>query len=724
MRQGLVQKLLLLMLAVFSTVASAEVFVGEEIEVELVSESANVVPGETLWTAVRLKPTEGWHTYSKWPGDSGDATMIHEWQLPEGATAGDIHWPVPSWLPFPGTDLVTFSYKEEVLLMVPIQVPADLSGEQFNATAHVEWQGCDLICLIGDAEISLTLPVDRDGELQPDPRWADAFAETRELLPVEDHKLDSMFAIAGDRVSFSVSSNEREFDDVEEAWFFPEQRRILSPGPLRDVTVYPGLVQITHGQPRRMLTDLTEIAGMLAVQRSNGDIDGFVVNATESTPEGLAALATVAAEQSMNNSGPGAAAGDQNLLLILAFALAGGVILNLMPCVFPVLSLKVVNLTSKAGASSGTHRMHGVVYAAGIIVSFMILATILLALRAGGQAVGWAFQLQSPWFVGALALLFFVIGLNLSGVFEFGTRLMGLGSNLGTGNGYRSSFLTGVLATVVASPCTAPFMGAALGFALSQSWIVAMLVFGFLGLGMALPFLILTFVPGLMKRMPKPGPWMETFKQFMAFPMYAAALWLLWVLGLQVGVDGMTAVASAGLMVALAVWLLQKSAGHSGAKTLVGRVAGVVLIIGGLSFLWTPMLVPGNGAGGDTGIDMTGEDYMAEFEPFASARIDELRAQGKPVLLNMTAAWCITCLANERTTLSTQRVQQALVDNGVTYMKGDWTNQDPEITKVLDAFNRPSVPLYILYPGDPALEPVILPQLLTPSIVIDAVASL
>ena len=217
---------------------------------------------------------------------------------------------------------------------------------------------------------------------------------------------------------------------------------------------------------------------------------------------------------------------------------------------------------------------------------------------------------------------------------------------------------------------------------------------------------------------------METFKQFMAFPMYAAALWLLWVLGLQVGVDGMTAVASAGLMVALAVWLLQKSAGHSGAKTLVGRVAGVVLIIGGLSFLWTPMLVPGNGAGGDTGIDMTGEDYMAEFEPFASARIDELRAQGKPVLLNMTAAWCITCLANERTTLSTQRVQQALVDNGVTYMKGDWTNQDPEITKVLDAFNRPSVPLYILYPGDPALEPVILPQLLTPSIVIDAVASL
>ncbi len=402
----------------------------------------------------------------------------------------------------------------------------------------------------------------------------------------------------------------------------------------------------------------------------------------------------------------------------------GGVILNLMPCVFPVLSLKVVNLTSKAGASAGTHQMHGVVYAAGIIVSFMILATILLALRAGGQAVGWAFQLQSPWFVGALSLLFFVIGLNLSGVFEFGTRLMGLGSNLGTGNGYRSSFLTGVLATVVASPCTAPFMGAALGFALSQSWVVAMLVFGFLGLGMALPFLILTFVPGLMKRMPKPGPWMETFKQFMAFPMYAAALWLLWVLGLQVGVDGMTAVASAGLMVALAVWLLQKSAGHSGAKTLVGRVAGVALIIGGLSFLWTPMLVPGNGAGGDTGIDMTGDDYMAEFEPFASARIDELRAQGKPVLLNMTAAWCITCLANERTTLGTERVQQALVDNGVTYMKGDWTNQDPEITKVLDAFNRPSVPLYILYPGDPALEPVILPQLLTPSIVIDAVASL
>ncbi|ALO45910.1 protein-disulfide reductase DsbD family protein [Pseudohongiella spirulinae] len=706
-----------LFLVLLSLTARAEVYYGDEIEVELIAETTNAVPGETLWTAIRLTPTEGWHTYSKWPGDSGDATMIHEWRLPQGATAGEIQWPVPTWLPFPGTDLVTFSYKEEVLLMVPIEVPADFRGDTFDMTAHVEWQVCDLICLIEDAEISLSVPA-TGGTLEPNPQWADAFAATRDTWPTDDHTLDGLFAIAGDRISFSVSSNDREFADVEQAWFFPERRRVLSPGPLRDVTLYPGLIQITHGQARRQLTDLTEIAGLLAVERRNGEFDGFVINATAATPEGLAALATVAAEQSSSNTGSGASDAP-GLLMIMVFALAGGLILNLMPCVFPVLSLKVLNLTSKSGSSVAQYRIHGIAYTLGIVLSFMLLASILLALRAGGEAVGWAFQLQSPWFVAALVFLFFVIGLSLSGIYEFGTSFMGVGSNLTTGNGYRASFFTGVLATVVASPCTAPFMGAALGFALSQSWAVAMIVFAFLGLGMALPFLILSFSPALMRHMPKPGPWMETFKEFMAFPMYAAALWLLWVLGTQVGVNGMVAVASGALAMALALWLLQKSNGRSVALQWAGRLTSLALIIAALSVLRTPLLLPSGG-----GVDMTGEAYSAEFEPFSSARVEELRANGQPVLVNMTAAWCITCLANEQTTLSTRRVQQAMVDYGITYMKGDWTNQDPEITRVLDAFNRPSVPLYILYPGNTSDEPIILPQLLTPGIVIDALASL
>lgn len=709
----------LMALAVSMRMAVADVFYGEEIEVELVAESSNVVPGETLWTAIRLKPSEGWHTYSIWPGDSGDATVIHDWQLPAGATAGEIHWPVPGWLPFPGTDLVTFSYKQEVLLMVPIDVPANLTGDVFNASAHVEWQVCELICLIGDAVVDLSLPIER-GALQPS-QWAAAFAETREKLPREVHNLDALFAVGEEDISFSVTSNDQVFAEATDAWFFPEQRRVLRPGPQRDVTLYPGLVQITHGQPRRMLTDMSEVRGLLAFQDQQGELHGYIVAADVATQDGLRALAAVAAEHSgvRPGSGGGADAGSQNLLAVLAFALVGGLILNLMPCVFPVLSLKALSLTAKGDAEPRVHRLHGLAYTAGVVAAFLVLASMLLALRAGGEAVGWAFQLQSPWFVAMLVMLFFVMGLSLSGVYEFGTGFMGMGSSLTSGSGYRSSFFTGVLATVVASPCTAPFMGAALGFALSQSWLVAMLVFAFLGLGMAMPFLALSFSPALMKFMPKPGAWMETFKELMAFPMYAAGLWLLWVLGVQVGVNGMVAVAFGALALALALWLLQKGRHAGQTWQRVSTVMSVALVIVALSVLRTPLLEARSG-----GVAMGDDEYLAEFEPFATGRVEQLRNEGKPVLVNMTAAWCITCLANEQTTLSTRRVQQAMVDYGITYMKGDWTNQDPEISRVLDEFDRPSVPLYILYPGNPGTDPIILPQLLTPAIVIDAFDSL
>lgn len=698
--------------------AQADVFYGEEIEVELVSESLNVVPGQTLWTAIRLDPSEGWHTYSKWPGDSGDATMIHEWTLPDGAVAGDIHWPTPEWLVFQGTDLVTFSYKSEVLLLVPIEVPANFDAERFTASAHVEWQVCDQICLIGDTTVSLELPVE-SGTSRANPAWSDAIAQTRESLPITDHALDALFAVAGDRISFSFTSNEQIFAGATEAWFYPEQRRILDPGPLRDVTLYPGVVQITHGQPRRMLTDLSTVAGLLAVQTSDGSVKSYVVNAQVADVQGIAAIAAVAAEQQGGQFADGSP-GNQSLLVILLSALAGGLILNLMPCVFPVLSIKAMSLTSKIGASPAEYKTHGLAYTAGVVVAFLILATVLLALRAGGEAVGWAFQLQSPWFVSVLVFIFFVMGLSLSGVYEFGTRLMGVGGGLTQSGGYSSSFFTGVLATVVASPCTAPFMGVALGFALSQSWVVAMLVFAFLGLGMALPFLLLTFSPALIKHMPRPGPWMVTFKEFMAFPLYAAALWLLWVLGMQTGVNGMIAVASAALLLALALWLLQKATLSTTNWRLFNRIVSVVLVLTALSVLQMPFLdTRSAGFAGNSD-----EETSTEYEVFSALRVEELRAAGTPVLVNMTAAWCITCLANEQTTLSTTRVQNAMQEYGITYMKGDWTNQDPEISRVLDEFNRPSVPLYILYPADPQAAPKILPQLLTPAIVIEAFASL
>lgn len=725
MRQRWIRWFLIMWSIGLVAAAQAEVYVGEEIEVEFVAETENVVPGQTLWTAVRLDPSEHWHTYSKWPGDSGEPTFVTDWELPEGAVPGEIHWPVPEWLPFPGSDLVTFSYEREVFLMIPIEIPEDIQGDQFNARAHVYYQVCEMICIIDDTDISLQLPIERNAEPRPDPKWANALAEERGNWPVQVDSIDAMFAIAGDRVSFSFASNDELFDHSDNAWFFPEERRILKPGPLRDVTLFPGLIQITHGQPRRMLTDAQEVAGLLAVENEDGSVTGYEVNADVATPDGLAAMAAVAAEQ--GGSG-GLRAGNSDagpsLLFILGGALLGGLILNLMPCVFPVLSLKALSLTSKSGKEAGTVRLHGLLYAAGVIVAFLVLATVLLGLRAGGEAVGWAFQLQSPWFVALLVFLFFVMGLSLSGVYEFGGGLMGLGSGLTQSKGYKSSFFTGVLATVVASPCTAPFMGAALGFALAQPWLIAMLVFVALGLGMALPFLILSFSPALMRFMPKPGAWMETFKEFMAFPMYATALWLLWVLGIQVGINGMIAVAAAALLLALALWVLQKGQHAKVSARRMGYAFSLVMAVIALSVLRMPMLDAQSGIGQAANPAASQSGEAAEFEPFSMARLEELRNEGQPVLVNMTAAWCITCLANEQTTLGTTQVKNAMAEYGITYLKGDWTNQDPEITQMLDMYNRPSVPLYLLYSGDPSAEPRILPQLLTPSIVIDAFASI
>lgn len=697
----------------------AEVLKGEEIEVELVSASANAVAGATLTLAVRLDPTEHWHTYSRWQGDSGDATALLDWELPAGAVPGELQFPTPTWLPFPGSDLVTFAYEQEVFLPVTVTVPEDFSGDSFAASVFVQWQVCDEICILGEGRVGIQLPV-TGLSLEADPKWEQAFTKTFASLPIaqDDHDIRSLFAIGGERISLSFQSEATVFEGAKDVWFFPESKRILKPAPLRDVTISPGMVQITHAQARRFRAEGDRIEGVLAVEDANGNTHSYLISAVPASAANLSSITPFAASGSAGSDG----SGGPGLLSVIFFALAGGLILNLMPCVFPVLSLKVLSLAAKREYAASVQRLHGIAYTGGIVVTFMLLASILIALRAGGEAVGWAFQLQSPWFVALLIYLFFSFGLSLSGVFEFGTSFMGIGNNLASKSGYKGSFFTGVLATIVASPCTAPFMGAALGFALSQSWLVAMVVFFFLGLGMALPFLVLTFSPALLRYMPKPGAWMNTFKEFMAFPMYATVLWLLWVLGNQVGVNGMAIVVGACILLAFGLWLLQK-------RTVVGpfwrnanSVMSVIAIVAAFYALQSPMLEARQATHSYAGND--DDEYFNEnYEAFSAARLQELRAAGTPVFINMTAAWCITCLANEQTTLSSERVIQAMADQGITYLKGDWTNQDPEISAVLDAFNRPSVPLYVLYPGA-GKEPVILPQILTPSIVVDTFNSI
>ncbi|MCB1671200.1 MAG: hypothetical protein KDI29_08770, partial [Pseudomonadales bacterium] len=616
----------------------------DRVAVELVSESSVLVPGQDQWLAVRLQADAGWHTYWKMAGDSGEATETVDWEAPQGTLIGAIQWPAPYWLPFPGSNLVNYGYEGEVILPFQVRLPETLpetgDDRQVTLSTTVKWYVCEMICIPGEQRLDLTLPVGEVAEL--DVAGEALISEALSQLPERDHDIEFLIAAAGDRVSLGFRSPQPRFGDVSDAWFFPDQRRVIANGPLREVSVQPTLLQITHEQPRRMLDDLSEVFGTLVVQDQDGNHRAydFVNPAADAGQFSVAPQAAPGSgADTGTGSGSGTPAGLLSLLGFMAAALAGGLILNLMPCVFPVLSLKALTLAGNVGAPASRQRKDGLVYTGGVLVSFLLLASVLIALRAGGELVGWGFQLQEPWFNALIIYLFFIMGLSLSGVFEFGTRLMSAGSGLAEhSHGYRRSFFTGVLAVVVATPCTAPFMGPALGFALTQPWLVAMLVFAALGLGMALPILVLSYLPGLARFMPKPGSWMETFKEFMAFPLYLTALYFLWVLGTQVGVTGMALVLVSCILLTFALWLIRKARSASlfwryGTRGLATACLLIALLVLQSPFLQT-LQQPA------VALEGSGDEAAAlGFEPFSMQRLDELQAAGRPVLVNMTAAW-------------------------------------------------------------------------------------
>ncbi len=398
-------------------------------------------------------------------------------------------------------------------------------------------------------------------------------------------------------------------------------------------------------------------------------------------------------------------AGETSFLLMALFAFLGGAILNLMPCVFPVLALKVLGLVNASSVSLREQRAHGLSYTLGVVCSFLAMAGMLLALRAAGEALGWGFQLQTPWLVALLVYLFFALGLSMSGFLEFGASWAGVGQQLTEKSGHRGSFFTGVLAVIVASPCTAPFMGAALGFALVQPPLAALTIFAALGLGMAAPFLLLVGIPSLAARLPKPGAWMNTFKEWMAIPLYITAIWLIWVVGRQTGVNGMALVLCGCVLIYMALWFWRD-------RSIVKRAASVAALTIAMIALAGPWL------------QQRAEPTVAAGSVYSAERVLELRAAGKPVFVNFTADWCITCLANERVALSQQLVLAAFTERNVAYLKGDWTNSDPKITEVLAQYGRSGVPLYLLFPADPSAPATVLPQLLTTDIVLQALETL
>jgi len=446
------------------------------------------------------------------------------------------------------------------------------------------------------------------------------------------------------------------------------------------------------------------LSGILRVVEKNsagGQTHAFAITAKPDRT--LAAMPVAAAGGAASGEGVG-------ILEAIGLAFLGGLLLNLMPCVFPILSMKALSLVQAASGARREARAHGLLYVAGVLASFLIVAGVLLGLRAGGESIGWGFQLQSSWFVLLLAYLMFVIGLNLAGMFSFsGGRLAGMGDALTRRSGGSGAFFTGVLAVVVATPCTAPFMGVALGFALSQPTMIALAIFLALGLGMALPFLLLSLFPQALRLLPRPGPWMERFRQFLAFPMFATAAWLVWVLAQQSGPTGLALALAGMVLIGFALWLLRQLGGVRKAASRVAYAgfAAIALLtaLATVAFIDSPVVAA-------TSASRT-QASDGEWQPWSVERVKEAQAQGKPVFVNFTAAWCITCLVNERTTLSTDSVRNKFAAAGVVRLKGDWTRRDKAISDALAEFGRSGVPLYVIYPPDKAQKPRVLPQILT-----------
>jgi thiol:disulfide interchange protein DsbD len=677
------------------------------VAVELIAEKAAAVPGTVLTVAVRERIEPDWHTYWANPGDSGEPTSI-AWTLPEGFSAGPILWPLPHVIEV--GPLAEYGFDGEILLLTDIRVPHD-AKDSVTLAAKVSYLVCKDICVPEAADVQLTLPVANEAEPSG---FAQEVASAREALPVPLTGSASYAANpAKGALRLTAAAQPALFQGVTDVRFFP-----LTWGPVSNSAAQPWAVSggaltldLQQGDSKETPEKLE---GLLVLTKGSGEgaRKGYIVAAARGPDSagagGLfgrtdAAGASGAGGQSAAASGVSGSAG-----LAVLFAFLGGIILNLMPCVFPVLALKALSF---AKAANGGHKQQGLAYLGGVLVSFLALAAVIAVLREGSVALGWGFQFQSPAFVLALALLFFLMGLSLSGVVSFGGGLMAAGDSLARKPGNAGYFFTGMLAAIAATPCTAPFMGAAIGYAMTQpSYILVAVMLG-LGLGFAAPVAALGFSPHLQKILPKPGAWMETLKQVLAFPLYATAAWLVWILSIQAGSDGVMAAALALVGIGFAAWLANKTASSSLPVKLVAPALGVLALAAGLSLAMTAQT--GDAA---TGTQSTG----LKEEPFTQSRLNELMAQGRPVFVNLTAAWCITCKVNERVALRSGAVVQAFQAGGIAYLTGDWTTANPEITALLEHFGRAGVPLYLFYPGRDA-EPRVLPQLLTAGLVLDGI---
>ena len=633
----------------------------------LVSDTDQVQPGQAMHLGLRLKIKPGWHTYWSNPGDAGAPPDL-KLTVPADARAGTLEWPVPQRLP--EGPLMTYGYTGEVVL--PVTVTPGAGALVVEASAS--WLVCEKICVPEEGMFSLRLPSGPVTASAEAALVAASMARQPRPSPFEAQVApDGTLSLLGAGLSGAT---------VKDAWFFPAETGPVDLVAQQSVRIVQGAVRIGL-KPGSTFKAGTALDGVVVLRDPGGQESILMISAQ---PGGMVASASPLWE-------------------VLILAALGGLILNLMPCVFPVLAMKAVGLARLRDEARGAVRGHAAAYTAGVLVAFAGLGGVLLVLRAAGSAAGWGFQFQSPVFVAIMAWVLFLVGLNLSGVFQVGAGVVGAGQGLASRKGHAGSFFTGLLAVLVATPCTAPFMGAAIAAALAAPAATTIAVFLAMGLGLAAPYAVLALVPSLARLLPRPGAWMDMLKNLMAFPMYGAAVWLLWVVSLQAGPDGVLATSAGLVLLAFAAWaygLAQRSGRRIGYGA---ALVGLVLALAVLPTLGSATPVAASAA--DSG-----------FEPFTPARLEALRAEGRPVFVNMTAAWCVTCLVNERIALSPEPVRRAFAERKVAYLKGDWTRGDPAITAFLRNHARDGVPLYVLYPSGGA-EPAVLPQILTEADMLD-----
>ena len=674
------------------------------VDAKLISEVKTAQPGASFWVAARLQMNDGWHTYWRNPGDSGLETTI-DWKLPEGFSVGEINWPYPERISEP--PLVIYGYHDVIYLLAKITIDKSVPVDQVVfLKAKVSWLECEAVCIPGGADIKVRLEI-KNEPIQINDHYVETFADARSQLPIASEGWTLQTAIQDNSLLIQAEAPSWFNDTLEEVLFFPYSTNFINNVTEQTLTKEKNFYQLKVNLAKLDPQIPDTVKGILVTE------SGWRGTGSEHAMEIIVPL-------SGSLSGGVSSSGLSSIWLALLFSFLGGIILNLMPCVLPVLSIKIMGFINQAHEEHSKSWQHGIIFTLGVLVSFWALAAILLILKAGGAQLGWGFQLQSPVFLIVLSSFMFLFGLNMFGVFEIGTSLTTVGGKTQGKSGFGGSFVSGITATIVATPCTAPFMGSALGFALTQPAWVSLTVFTFIGLGMSAPYVLLTSVPALLKFVPKPGRWMESMKQFMGFLLAATVIWLLWVLGIQVGSNVVALVLFALLVTSIGAWIYGRwgHLGMSGRTRIISTTIAAFLIISANAYALvnvdTYAVSPSQTAHNTDGIN---------WESYSVEAVEEAKSSGKPVFIDFTAAWCLTCQVNEKVAFSPEEVQNKFKELGIRTFKADWTSHDENITRALAKYGRNSVPLYVLHSGNAEDEPKILPEIVTPGIIIEALES-